>query len=377
MPSPRLARLSLRLVLLSAALSALSVWACSVPVFRYALEKWPADPYQAVVFHRGPLSEAQRAVAGNLGTNGLAGQLHANLSLRLVDLEQNPKPELLELWRQSGGGTLPWLAVRYPLAMRSPGTVWAGPLAETAIQPLLDSPVRKEITERLVEGQSAVWVLLESGDRARDDAAAALLEPRLAYLAATLKVPKLSEEDIAKKLVSVPESELRVEFSLLRLARGDPAEQPFIQMLLGLEADLKEAAEPIVFPVFGRGRVLYALVGKGIKHETIDQAAMFLIGRCSCEIKEKNPGGDLLLAADWDTLVKSQFIPDRDLPSLAALAKSGPVTVTISGGADAGAAPDTARRARPTLATMVAGGIAVAGLVLTGILWWRRRQTAS
>src|SRR5512136_1886912 len=30
-----------------------SALACSVPVFRYALERWPASPYEAVVFHRG------------------------------------------------------------------------------------------------------------------------------------------------------------------------------------------------------------------------------------------------------------------------------------------------------------------------------------
>ena len=30
--------------------------ACSVPVFRYALERWQADPYEVFVFHRGPLT---------------------------------------------------------------------------------------------------------------------------------------------------------------------------------------------------------------------------------------------------------------------------------------------------------------------------------
>ena len=30
--------------------------ACSVPVFRYALERFEVDPYEFVVFHRGPLA---------------------------------------------------------------------------------------------------------------------------------------------------------------------------------------------------------------------------------------------------------------------------------------------------------------------------------
>lgn len=34
--------------------------ACSIPVFRYALEHWPPDVYTAVVFHDMPLSDTQK-----------------------------------------------------------------------------------------------------------------------------------------------------------------------------------------------------------------------------------------------------------------------------------------------------------------------------
>jgi hypothetical protein len=37
-----------------AALSAPAV-ACNIPVFRYALERWRADSYEAVLFYRGRL----------------------------------------------------------------------------------------------------------------------------------------------------------------------------------------------------------------------------------------------------------------------------------------------------------------------------------
>ena len=30
--------------------------ACSVPVFRYALERWKASPYEVLVYHRGKLA---------------------------------------------------------------------------------------------------------------------------------------------------------------------------------------------------------------------------------------------------------------------------------------------------------------------------------
>ncbi len=311
-PSP------LRVLALAAAVSAIvtaSLWACSVPVFRYALERWLADPYQAVVFHRGSLTTAQQAQIKNLTPNGLAGRLHANVSTRTVDLDQKPDAESLALWQQSKGATLPWLALRYPAAAKIPGAIWSGPLTELAIQQALDSPLRRDIVHRLTKSDSVVWVLLEIGDQQRDNAAANLLQARLTYLTSVLKLPKLDPQDV----VSGAEEQLRLSFSTVRLARTNAAEQVFASMLLGSEPDLHEIAEPLVFPIFGRGRALYALAGKGITHENIDQAASFLIGACSCEVKEQNPGVDLLLAANWDKLFKATLAPDKDLASLPGL----------------------------------------------------------
>ena len=33
--------------------------ACSIPVFRYALERWQPSPYDVLIFHRGPLEFAK------------------------------------------------------------------------------------------------------------------------------------------------------------------------------------------------------------------------------------------------------------------------------------------------------------------------------
>ena len=33
------------------------VYACSTPVFRYALERWPADFYDGVLVHKGEIPE--------------------------------------------------------------------------------------------------------------------------------------------------------------------------------------------------------------------------------------------------------------------------------------------------------------------------------
>jgi hypothetical protein len=211
-----------------------------------------------------------------------------------------------------------------------PGIVWSGPLNKTNITALLDSPARRAIATRLGEGETAVFALLESGDKTVDDAAASLLDARLAYLASVLELPKLDDQDIRNGLVSVPPDGLRLSFSVLRISRGDPAERAFTQMLLATEPDLKQASGPIAFPIFGQGRALYALVGKGIKHETIDEAASFLIGSCSCQVKEKNPGADLLMAVDWKGLLKEQAIGLADLPPASEIVSGRMETVTIA-----------------------------------------------
>ena len=93
----------------------------------------------------------------------------------------------------------------------------------------------------------------------------------------------------------------------------------FVDMLLGSEEDLHDLDEPMAFPVFGRGRVLYALIGDGITTENVQQAGIDLTGPCTCTIKDQNPGVDLVMAVDWDGLVEQKVEIDKALPPLAGL----------------------------------------------------------
>ena len=243
--------------LLALCFSAVYLPACSVPVFRYALEQWPPDNYEAVLFHRGPLSAGQQALAHSLSPDDLSpGSARANVTLQTVDLADNPAPELLAVWQAIGTNALPWLLVRYPATARLPGHVHSAPLTEAALPSALNSPARAELARRLVRGDSGVWLLLETGDRPRDDAAARLVESRLAYLTSVLKLPAIDPQDIASGLVTVPAGGLRLAFSVLRVSRNDLAETTLVRNLLGSEGDLAGVTDPILFPVFGRGRAL-------------------------------------------------------------------------------------------------------------------------
>ncbi|MBK8092955.1 MAG: hypothetical protein IPK32_13455 [Verrucomicrobiaceae bacterium] len=266
------------------------VLACSVPVFRYALEHWEADAYRVTAPAGAKLPENYVVTTGEA---------------------QN-------------------IELRQPKSARNDAVIWSAPFTPENVNVMIDSPARRAVAERLGNGESAVWVFLASGDSAKDAAAIKALEERLDYLAGVMNLPKLDEQDIKNGLVSVPGDGLRLAFSMVKVKRDDPAEAAFVAMLMASEEDLAGfTQEPMVFPIFGQGRALYALVGKGIRAETIDEAAQFLIGSCSCQVKEQNPGMDIAMAVDWRQMVKDQALPGQKLPELSEMADLLPQTVTI------------------------------------------------
>ncbi len=307
---------ALRVPLLSlifVATSAAWVMGCSVPVFRYALERWAPDTFEATVFHRGGLDPAQRNAVRLLATS------HANLKVSVVDLETEKDPARLEIWAEQETEELPWLYVTYPPAHPVAVELAAGPLEEKLAQEIVGSSLRKGIADQLVAGETTVWVLLEEGDQSRDDAAWDLLSRELERLESTLELPTIEQEDIDAGLIAIDENELKISFSAVRLSRENTEDEMLVRMLLDTEEDLIDAEGPMVFPVFGRGRVLYGLVGKGIAPDTIEAAAAYLVGSCSCQVKEDNPGVDVLMAMNWDDLVESTMETDRELPELAGI----------------------------------------------------------
>ncbi len=285
-----------------------SASACSIPVFRYAMERWPADYYEAVLIHRGQLTEDQKQLLNELrqedsevdpptaGFNqnpALLGLL--NLRVVEVNLAEVPEEKVKSLLGPNLPETLPELALWYPWQRGRTPPVWQGPFTSSTVKALLESPTRKKLAERLIEGETAVWVFIESGNADKDKAALRLLEQELETAARELKEQAQSTPDE----FGVPE--VTYSFSTLSVSRSDPNERMLLTLLLNSEPDLDEYSdEPVTFPVFGRGRALYALIGEGITVDNIRETIAFLVGPCGCEIKMLNPGVDLLMAANWD-----------------------------------------------------------------------------
>ena len=260
--------------------------ACSVPVFRYALERWPVSTYTAFVVYDRPLTPAQEQRLAALSRQG-------NLKLLKV-AKDDLTPDQEAIWDQR---PLPFVSIRYPDSEITAYAAWSGDL-DALPEQVVDSPARRKLVNLLAEGTSVVWVVVDG-----DDATDKLLRTELARFQKAYKMPEVEPSDLRTGLP------LQLRFEVLPLKReGDEA--LFVRQLLNISPELREAKGPVVFPVVGRGRVLWGIHGEGLTANEIATSATYACGACSCQVKESNPGMDLLLPADWPTLLKIEDQPE-------------------------------------------------------------------
>ena len=291
---------------------------CQVPVFRYALEHWQPDRLDVIILHEGPLAASHLQLVDRLQAAATDETVPVNLRVGSMDTSQDSvaSSRFAQALEGLGDEPLPRLLVFFNSEVTEPQLAWSGPLDEPSVERLLSSPHRVEVVKRLLDGQSAVWVLLKSGDEAADRRAEEQLQQQLVRQQELIELPSLADlatEDAFDPTLGI---ELRVEFSLLTIDPEDPAEQFLRSMLLATEPDLKDYPKPIAIPIYGRGRTYFALVGDGITPENIEDNCRFICGACSCEVKGQNPGHDLLLAADWEQVVPGNWGNPTPLPAL-------------------------------------------------------------
>ena len=307
-------RIRLLTIAASVLLFEIAASACSVPVFRYALERWPVSPYGAVVIADAPLTAAEQEAFSFLETAS-DGETSAplNLMVRQWTSEELAKSSLAKVLPKPRDRRAQ-LHLIFPASKGIHPPIWSGALTMAAAKSLMDTPFRKSLAKKIVEGNSGVCILLESGDKARDDAAAKALEGYLAEVTKALALPSgitkvdgsitgdgPANYDPTDQLRSaIP---LKVTFTSMRLPRKG-VDSILVALLMSLEEDLAEYSDqPMVFAVYGRARVLPPLIGEGITLNNVGEIAAFLVGACSCQVKALNPGVDLLLGHDWDRAV--------------------------------------------------------------------------
>lgn len=244
---------------------------CTIPVFRFALDRWEPDRFKLVV----PADVAAKPEIVDLLRPLRAGG-KANLD---ITTDRSGKATRVELFSPQDASR----------------PVWAGELNAASLAALLDSPGRATVMKHILEGDSVTWVIVDTATPA-DDAEVERITKRLNFLKEAAALPIQDPNDPDSQLGPGPE--LKLEFRVMRLRLDDPAEKPLIAMLAGPQGKV-DATKPFAAAVFGRGRVLGAWQVSQLDDTGLEDACMFLIGRCSCRVKNENPGWDLLMNVDW------------------------------------------------------------------------------
>ncbi|NBV23391.1 MAG: hypothetical protein EBS05_15915 [Proteobacteria bacterium] len=332
--------------------------ACTVPVFRYGLDHWQADNYRL-------------ELPANASQDGQLAEFFRNLGTALpLNLEAKP-----------GTGLEARLLFPHAEEARSP-LVWSGLLTPANLAALTDSPARREIARRILSGESVVWVLVESGKQAEDDALAARVEKRLRYLEQVAILQRIDPNDPDSKLGPGPA--LRVKFSLMRIpgaAVGDPARSKAAQVNGGSDTGapaetllLKMLAGPKpaegladgswLAAVFGRGRVLGAWPAADFGDAEIEEACLFLLGACSCQVKRQNPGWDMLMNVNWPEELQAAAVKAAEATAVTSPTPTN-ITETVSITSGAKLIPAVVPETQSGLALWLgAAGCAAIGLFL-------------
>ena len=291
--------------------------ACKVPVFRFALERWPVDNYRWVVILDGAPDESLKPELARLES---LQESSTNLDVEIVDLATLSEQEFWQLEGYDGSTDTPRLQVFYPEKDGKRIKCWDGPLRSGIVTDWLDSPLRRQVGEDLISGQSGVFLLVDGLDSEQNQELEQRIKRALAAAAAEIKIPdgviKRSEAndylqehpDASMDDVLRSDIPLQVAFQLRRLARDDPDEMALLAMIHSL---VEDPDQPVLVPIFGRGRMLDALNASECSDEMIMNACRYLVGECSCTVKALNPGVDLLLTVNWsDQLGQSVVMVD-------------------------------------------------------------------
>jgi hypothetical protein len=153
-------------------------------------------------------------------------------------------------------------------------------------------------------------LLLNSGDEKADKGSHEMALTELQSLEKKIKLPEQSKDGPQMKL-PLP---LKLSLPLLTLDRNKAGEAMFVKLLLATEEDLDQVKGPILFALFGRGRVLGSLYGKELTNDQVREVTKFLCRECSCQVKELNPGIDMLMPINWEDVFNKMFGSKESAP---------------------------------------------------------------
>ncbi len=312
--------LTLKTILI-ATLASLS-WAtvalpCNTPVNRYALYKWHASPYYIFHLRKGgddskgkPIQEGLKKffTSDDHEAQGekAEGKKVTNFSYVAIDIDNQEEftqlpPKIRHSLQSVDESKYPFYLVVNPRGRE----VYRGDLEVKDLALMADSPARQKMAKHLHDGCDGVLFFLPNEDKEASKKASEEVDKVIKLVA-----PKEEGKKEEKKATSLDEliqgtdelSDSPLNVTRITLDRKDPAEKWFIRFLYACE-DMEEEdlKEPMVYAAYGRGRIMEPYLGGGIIADNLLMVIRFINGPCSCQVKDENPGVDLLTTWDWHT----------------------------------------------------------------------------
>ncbi len=304
-------------------LAATLATACQVPVFRYALERWESDDYQLFLVTPKPLTPTQTQQV----TEFQKKLNHTNLKLDILDTSRLTDAQLWKLPDIDTSATTAQLALYYPKSSKNKSPILTVPFTPENLATIIESPARRDIVKHIINGSSCVWILIHQGKADDAQKIQSQLNTHLRQAEKAITIPdgiigtaerhkitgNTDLEDVLRSAIP-----LKISFTSLLIDRSDPAESPFIATLLANSPPaIRQGKETLIIPVFGRGRQLPPMPASRLGYQPILNGCKYLCGACSCQVKEQNPGFDLLIRENWPShLITGLAVVDKQLPPL-------------------------------------------------------------
>jgi len=291
------------------------IFGCNIPVFRYALERWNAEVFEAIIItSSNGLSQSEKLAVKRLQQNSFDIENNINLAVTIASTTDIQNTHLKDLFKDIKlDSKQNRIYLFHPRTSNIPNVIWQGPLTLKNVNKILYSDIRKQIADKICNGATAVYLMLESSNTQKNKDAWQVLQQAKQSLNKDMEIPKgiiLHNGNVVGGDEVLPDTEsklysavpLKIDFQTLQFKASD---DPILYNTISIMAENTTIDEPMVFAFFGQGRALSPLVGKEINRKNFFRMGYYICGACSCEVKSQNPGIDVPILCQWTNRIQN------------------------------------------------------------------------
>lgn len=286
------------------------ILACKTPVYKYAILNWAQrDYYQILRIYDSTKNQVDIEPSIK---KAFEGKVHlTNVGIIPVDISQDLTQiygeEFKTFLKENMGDSKPPFHI---LLNPKKNVVYTGDFKEEDVEPLIMSPKRKELAEKLSVGNVCL-ILMESKDAEKNKKAHEILKKGIEKSIDIDLEIRSAGEDPSHPIDKKTLTPLKVAY--VSVSPTDKNETWFVRQMQKLNSKIPDDNEPKVFGIVGRGFVFeQSLGGEYLTEEQLQALILFLSGPCSCTVKAENAGIDIITCWDWDKNINVKLEPGEE-----------------------------------------------------------------